>query len=168
MAMADRPFDVIIVLGAAQKPDGEAGPAMARRVFHGVQCFRNAKGANLLMSGGRTTTDIPESRTMADLACRQGVEEGAVFQEDCSTRTLENAVECRKVMADKGWVKSLLVTDSFHMPRAVFTFRAFAIDVTPEPVVVPVSLMSTLSFLREGIARAVYPGTIRRYLAENS
>jgi len=164
--MAEHPFDVIIVLGAAQKLDGSAGPAMARRVSHGVRCYTNGVAAHVLMSGGCTALNIPECRTMTDLALSEGLRASAVFQEDRSTRTLGNAVECRKFMAERGWETAVLVTDKFHMPRALHTFRAFGIKVMPAPVPVPLSFATLGSVLREAIARMIYPGTVRRYLAE--
>ena len=68
-------------------------------------------------------------------------------------------------MTDRGWQRALLVTDRFHMPRALYTFRAFGIDVMPEPNPVPLSFTTMVSVMRESIARLVYPGTIRRFLA---
>lgn len=162
--MTDYPFDVIIVLGATQNPNGSAGPAMARRVRHGVKCHQDGKAAHVLMSGGCTTSDVPECRTMAELALSEGLDAGAVFLEDRSTRTLGNAVECKKVMSDHGWRRALLVTDGFHMPRALYTFRALGINVTPEPNPVPLSFTTMVSVIREAIARLVYPGTVRRFL----
>jgi len=164
--MADGPFDVIIVLGATQNPDGSAGPAMARRVRHAVRRHLEGRAACVMMAGGCTTQSIPESRTMADLAVSEGLDAGNVVEENRSTRTLENAIECRKIMNAKGWRKALLVTDGFHMPRALYTFRALGIDVTPDPNPVPLSFKSTLSVVRETVARMVYPHTVRRYLME--
>jgi len=162
--MTDYPFDVIIVLGATQNPDGSAGPAMARRVRHGVKCHRDGKASHVLMAGGCTTSDIPECKTMADLAVSEGLNADAIFQEDRSTRTLGNAIECKKVMAEQSWQRALLVTDRFHMPRALYTFRALGLNVTPEPNPVPLSFRTMMSVMREAIARLVYPGTIRRFL----
>jgi len=162
--MADCPFDVIIVLGATQNPDGSAGPAMARRVRHGVKCHRDGRAARVLMAGGCTTSDIPECKSMADLAVSEGLDAGVILQEDRSTRTLGNAVECKKVMVGQGWQRALLVTDRFHMPRALYTFRALGLNVTPEPNPVPLSFTTMMSVMREAVARLVYPGTIRRFL----
>ena len=161
-----QPFDVIIVLGAAQKSDGSPGPAMIRRVGHGVQCLKNDMAPFVLMAGGCTKTNIPESYTMAQLAISYGVAEKYIHQENRSKRTLENAIECRTMMKENGWSRALLVTDRFHMPRALYTFQALGVDVTPKPNPVPISLISALSYCREWAARAVYHRIVRRHLAE--
>lgn len=160
-------YDVIVVLGAAQNRDGSPGPAMERRVRHGAQCLKAGKAPYILMSGGCTKTSVPESQTMAEIALQEGVPMHVIVQENHSTRTIENAIECQRVMRERGWSRALLVTDTFHMPRALQSFRALDLDVTPEPNSVPVSLSTALSYSREWVARALYAQIIRRYLTEN-
>ena len=164
--MSNPAFDVIIVLGAAQNPDGTAGPAMARRVRHGVRCHAEGMASVVLMAGGRTTSKIPECETMAELAQSEGLPSEGIYQEPFSTRTLENAIECQKIMIEKGWRTALLVTDGFHMPRSLYTFRAFGIDVTGNAVPFSPTPYTFVAILRETVARLFYPGTIKRYLAE--
>jgi uncharacterized SAM-binding protein YcdF (DUF218 family) len=160
-------YDVIIILGAAQKKDGSPGPAMERRVHHGVDCLNEGMAPYILMAGGRTKTPIPESQTMTELALQHGVGQQAVVQESNSMRTIENAIECRRIMQERNWIRALLVTDSFHMPRALRSFQALGVDVTPEPNAVPISLSSVLSYSREWIARLAYIRINRRYKANS-
>jgi len=164
--MSNPAFDVIIVLGAAQKSDGTAGPAMARRVRHGVKCFNQGRAGVVLMAGGRTTSDVPECETMAELAQSEGLSPETIYQEAFSTRTLENAIECQKIMVDKGWRTALLVTDGYHMPRSLYTFRALGIDVSGNAVPFSPTPYTFVAILRETVARLIYPGKIKRYLVE--
>ena len=164
--MSNSSFDVIIVLGAAQSSDGAAGPAMARRVRHGVKCHAQSKAPVVLMTGGRTTSETPECETMAELAQSEGLPSEVIYQEPFSTRTLENAIECKKIMIKKGWQTALLVTDDFHMPRSLYTFRSLGIDVAGNAVPFSPTPYTLLAIMRETVARLFYPGTIKRYLAE--
>ncbi|MAH85112.1 MAG: hypothetical protein CBB68_12770 [Rhodospirillaceae bacterium TMED8] len=66
-------FDAIIVLGAAQMPDGSSSPAIERRVARAAELWRDNVGERLILSGGKTISDIPEAETMADLARSMGV-----------------------------------------------------------------------------------------------
>ena len=159
-------FDVIIVLGAAQNPDGTAGPAMTRRVRHAIRCFAEGKAAVILMAGGRTICDVPECVTMAELAQSEGLPPEVICQEPFSTRTLENAIECKKNLTEKGWASALLVTDGFHMPRSLYTFRAFGMNVSGDAVALSPTLYTMLAIVRETVARLFYPGKIKKYLSE--
>ncbi len=160
------PFDVIVVLGAAQKSDGTPGPAMIRRVRHGVLCLKDNQAPYILMAGGCTKTGVPESQSMMDLALKNGVSSDIIFQDNRSKSTLENAIECRAIMAKQGWVRALLITDKFHMPRALYTFRALGIEASPEPNDVPANIFTLFYHCREWVARMVYPRAVKRYLAE--
>jgi len=165
--MSDNPFDVMIVLGARHGSDGNAGVAMIRRVSHAIFCYQVGKAAHILMAGGRTSGTIPESRTMVAIAVEGGVPASAVIEEDKSTRTLENAAECKKIMAARGWQTGLLVTDRFHMARALYTFRALGVRVTPDPVTMPLSFSNLLFAIREFGARIAYAGIVWKYRQEN-
>jgi len=159
-------FDAILVLGAAQLPDGSPGPAIRRRVRHAVSLYQEGKAPCLVMAGGPTSTPMPEADTMAQLARDEGIPEAAIHCERQSTRTLENAVCSRDMMAAQGWRRVLLVTDAAHMPRALYTFRAFGLDVTPAPVAMPRSLTTLALVLRETVARICYLWSVRQFLAK--
>lgn len=158
------PFDVIVVLGAAQRQDGSPGPAMERRVRYGVKCLLEGRGNYLMLSGGVTTADVSECETMASLATELGAKPGEIIHENRASRTLENAAYCAKILRHKKLSRCLLVTDGFHMPRALMTFRAFGIQVEPAPVSASWSLYTVASYVRELVARQVYPKRIKAYL----
>ena len=119
--------DVIVVLGAALTPDGEPTPALRRRVAHGVRLFHESAAGVLLLSGGPTRHPRPEAAVMRALALDGGVPEGCIVVEDASVRTLHNATNTARILRERGWRRALLVTDSFHMPRALMTFRGFGV-----------------------------------------
>jgi uncharacterized SAM-binding protein YcdF (DUF218 family) len=127
-------IDVIVVLGAALTPDGEATPALRRRVAHGVRLYHEGAAGVLLLSGGPTRHPLPEAMAMRTLALDGGVPEGCIVVEDKSVRTLHNASYTARIMRQRGWRRALVVTDSFHMPRALLTFRGFGVAVTAATV----------------------------------
>ncbi len=103
---------------------------MDRRVRHGVRLFHDGAANFLLMSGGRNARSTPEAVLMRALAVAEGVPEASVVLESRSTRTLENALFSKAVMEERGWTRALVVTDGFHLPRALFAFRCFGIKAT--------------------------------------
>lgn len=127
-------YDVAIILGAALRDDGSPSPAMARRVARGVELLRRGRAAALLMTGGATTTAVPEARMMRDLALAEGVDAARVVVEGRALNTIQNALFCRPLLRRHRWRRVVVVTDSFHVPRAAYIFRRFGLRVRVEGV----------------------------------
>ncbi len=162
--VGDNNVNVIIVLGAAQDPDGSPGPAMTRRVHHGARLFAAGTAPAMLLSGGPTRVAEPEAVTMRRVAVAAGVPAEAIFLERDSRRTFENAVECRAVMAEEGWGRGLLVTDDFHMRRALMSFQGLGLSVRGEPVANTLTPYVAAAHVREFFARQMYARMIRAYV----
>lgn len=121
--------DVIVVLGAAPLADGRPGPAMERRVARGVELYREGRAHELILSGGPVRHSEPEADIMARLARELGVPEARLLRERRSANTFENAVYTQLIMEERGFSRALVVTDSFHLPRALFIFRTLGMTV---------------------------------------
>lgn len=157
-------FDVVVVLGAAQMPDGSPGPVIERRMAKAIELWHEGKAANLLVTGGCTISDIPEAETMAAIAREAGVREDAIVIENRATRTLENAVFSIKMIKGRGWETVLIVTDDFHMARATYCFRAMRMPVWPAAVRNRLSGKIFVAWCREIVGRLIYPRQVRAYL----
>jgi uncharacterized SAM-binding protein YcdF (DUF218 family) len=123
-------YDVAIVLGAKVLPDGSPSPALTRRVAHAIALARAGTVGNLLMSGGPVAHAIPEARVMRALALDAGIAPDRVHVEERSVNTLTNARFSAPILAAQGWRRVLVVTDSYHMPRALYIFRRHGIAAT--------------------------------------
>lgn len=123
------PIDAIAVLGAQVMASGAAGPAIRRRLMHGVALWRDGRARYLLLSGGGGGGLPAEAAVMADLARAAGVSEACLVIEDASRNTFENAVYCHRIMRRRGWRRLIVVTDGFHLTRALYVFRRLGIDV---------------------------------------
>ena len=120
-------FDVAVVLGAMVLPDGSPSAAMLRRVGHAVSLFQSGRTAHLLMTGGPVGHPVPEARAMRALALAAGVPAERVAGEEVSRNTIENAQLSRPILAERGWRRVVVVTDAFHLPRALYVFRRLGI-----------------------------------------
>lgn len=116
-------FDAAIVLGASARPDGSPSPAMERRVRAGIDLLRQGRAGCLLMSGGAVRHPTPEAWIMRELALAAGVAPEAVQVEDRARNTIENALYSAAIAARCGWGRIALVTDAYHLPRALYVFR---------------------------------------------
>lgn len=133
---------VIVVLGGATEPANapraqvEVNSA-ADRVLYAAQLYREGKAPNILLSGGsidwQETGETSPADDMARLLQQLGVPEEALWLEEQSLNTYENAVYSHEILAERGINQILLVTSALHMPRAVALFEKQGFDVIPAP-----------------------------------
>ena len=96
---------------------------LARRVRAGSQAYR-ARGANLAMAcGGRAWRGVVEADAIATGLVAEGVPPASVVRERCSLDTRDNARFAAVLLARRGIVDVLVVTCSWHLPRALRMFR---------------------------------------------
>ena len=126
-------FDVAIVLGATLLPDGRPSPALERRVLHAVGLAQAGRVGHLLMTGGPVRHPRPEALAMRDLALAAGLDGGRLAVEVEARNTIDNARLSRPIVAARGWRRLAVVTDAYHLPRALYVFRRSGLAVAGLP-----------------------------------
>jgi uncharacterized SAM-binding protein YcdF (DUF218 family) len=87
----------------------------------------------LLVTGGRPKDATrTEAAVMAEILEREFTVK-VRWQEGESWNTAENASKSAAILRDAGIQRIVLVTQAFHMPRAVRLFRAAGLEVVPAP-----------------------------------
>ncbi len=120
----DPPALVVCVLGCRAN-----SVTLARRVQAGSEAYR-ARGANLAVAcGGRAWRGLVEADAIAEALVAQGVPAAAVVRERCSLDTRDNARFTAALLARRGIVDVLVVTCSWHLPRAERLFRLAGLRV---------------------------------------
>lgn len=128
----------IVVLGGGlqtEAPEYGGDTAAARtllRLRYGA-LLAHRYDLPLLVSGGRPDK---ATRTEAAVMAEMLAKEFAVqvrWQEAQSRNTAENARFSAAILRDAGIRRVVLVTQAFHMPRAVRLFEAAGIEVVPAP-----------------------------------
>ena len=117
-------YDVIVVLGAAVWPDGRPSPALQRRVMHAVDLLQQGSAVYLLVTGGLGKYPPAEAEVMQRLAMAHGIPTENILCEDQATSTFASALRCCDILRQRGWSRVLVVTDRYHLPRALFAFRS--------------------------------------------
>ena len=146
-----------LVLGAATRPDGTASPALTRRALHAAELYRRGRVSRILCSGGVNPHAPAEATLIAGICRANGVPEAALILDDRATSTRDNVANARAILANTPVV---LVTDGWHMPRALLTARRLGLAAAPEPV--PGRHGTWTSRLRELPALAWYALTVWR------
>lgn len=127
-SVADAPrAPVAIVPGALVQPDGSMSTMLADRVRRAEELWKAGKVERILVSGDHHTWAYDEPGTMRKALVRSGVPARAVFEDHAGFDTWETMVRARSVF---GVRRALLVTQGFHMPRALFLADAAGIDAT--------------------------------------
>lgn len=118
---------VIVVLGASVLRDGTPSPMLADRLAAAAALWHAGKAPQILVSGDRdAAAEYDETQPMHDELVGLGVDPAAILIDPRGYRTLDSMARVREVF---GFDDALVVTNDFHVPRAVYLGRAFGIDV---------------------------------------
>lgn len=121
--------EAVVVLGAEVLPGGSPSTALRRRVERAVEILAGLPDARLVVCGGLGDTPPAEAEVMAALASRLGVGAERIVLEDRSSSTIEQAEAVAGMANARGWMRVVVVTDRYHLPRARFLFRRAGLDV---------------------------------------
>jgi SanA protein len=117
---------VAIVFGAGLTRSGRPTPILRDRVETAAQLYFAGKVEKLLMSGsGGTTRSEPQS--MREYALSLGVPSAAIMLDDEGLRTYDTCLRARDVF---GLTSATLVTQGWHLPRALFLCNALGVRST--------------------------------------
>lgn len=134
--------DAIVVLGgateAAQYPrPGVEVNGAADRVLYAARLYHQGLAPVILVSGGYIDWQEDPSGSpaaeMQSLLMELGVPQEAIWLEERSLNTHENAVYSQQMLNEKGLKRILLVTSAMHMPRALALFQEQNLEVIPAP-----------------------------------
>jgi len=118
---------VALVFGAGLRYDGSPTAVLRDRVQAAVQLYKAGKVEKLLFSGDNSYLYYNEPGAMKEYAISLGVPAEDIVQDFAGRRTYDS---CYRATAIFGITKAILVTQPFHLPRAVYTCRQMGIDAT--------------------------------------
>jgi SanA protein len=121
---------VAIVLGAGLWRDGTPTTVLRDRITTAAELFFSGKVQKILMSGDNSYLDYNEPGAMRDYALRLGVPESAIVLDYAGRRTYDTCYRARAIF---GLRNIILVTQSFHMPRALYTCNALGLKAVGVP-----------------------------------
>ncbi len=155
--------DVIVVLGCRVASDGEPSDALRRRASWAAAAYRAGLGSAIVPAGGRRWGAHVEAEAMRRWLVRNGVPDDRIFPELCSLTTVENAVFSASVLRRLGGRRAVVVTCSWHMPRALACFAAAGVPTVGVPAPPPPASM--LTKVRRAV-HEVLSGRLDRYNLE--
>ena len=118
------PVGVAIVFGAGLQRDGSPSPVLRDRVETAVNLYRTGKVKKVLMSGDNRFIDYNEPGAMRAYAVELGMPEKDIVLDYAGRRTYDTCYRARNIFGVKD---AILVTQSYHLPRALFTCNALGL-----------------------------------------
>ena len=118
---------VAIVFGAGLLRDGSAGPVLSDRVETAVKLYQKGKVNKLLMSGDNRFVEYNEPEAMRQYALERGVPNEDIVLDYAGRRTYDTCYRAKHIFQVDS---AILVTQAFHMPRALFLCNWFDVEST--------------------------------------
>ena len=145
---------VAIVFGAGLWRDGTPSPVLRDRVATAADLYLSGKVEKLLMSGDNTSIHHDEPGAMRDYALGLGVPDEDIVLDYAGRRTYDTCYRAREIFNISS---AILVTQAFHLPRALYTCNMLGVKAVGVPADLRQYRGSSLAFwnFRETIATVV-------------
>jgi SanA protein len=114
-----------LVLGAYASPDGWLCDMLEDRITTAVELYKDQRVQKIIMSGDHGRTDYDEVNQMRRYAEKLGVPPEDIFMDHAGFSTFDSLYRARQVFLVDSVV---VVTQAYHLPRAIYTSRAFGIE----------------------------------------
>ena len=126
-SVTDTPaMPVAVVFGAGYWPSGRPSDALADRMETAIELYQAGKVNKLLLTGDNRFEDYNEPAVMAEYALTRSVPAEDLVLDYAGRRTYDS---CYRAGAIFGVEQATLVTQAFHLPRALYTCQRLGLDV---------------------------------------
>ena len=116
---------VVIVFGAGLRYDGTPTPILQDRVQTAVRLYQRGAVSKLLMSGDNSYVEYNEPEAMRRYALSLGVPDQDIVLDYAGRRTYDTCYRAGAIFQLKS---AILVTQGFHLARALFLCNALGVE----------------------------------------
>ena len=143
--------DVALLLGTSRYTvRGNTNLYFKYRIQAVVELYNSKKIKHIIVSGDNSITSYNEPREMRKALIAQGIPEEAITLDFAGFRTLDSVVRCKEVFGQNNFI---IVSQQFHVERALFIADKFNIDATGYVAKDPPEKYSFKTNIREYFAR---------------
>ena len=105
------------------------------RFLVGLQLVKLGKADRLIFTRGQMpwSDSPPEGEMLKQKALEMGISSDQILLTSIVSNTAEESLAVKELMAEYGLTKIILVTSSFHLPRAKLLFDKAGVDTFPYP-----------------------------------
>ena len=119
------PAPVALVLGAQVEPDGTPSPFLAGRLDVARRLYASGRVRAILVSGDNLAVEYNEPKAMRDYLIAAGVPAAKVVADYAGFDTYDSCARAGRIF---GVSELVVVSQSYHLPRAVATCRALGLQ----------------------------------------
>jgi SanA protein len=116
---------IAIVFGAGLLRDGSAGPVLSDRMQTAVALYEAGKVDKILVSGDNRFIEYNEPEAGRQYALERGVPDNDIVLDYAGRRTYDTCYRAKYIF---GVEEAILITQEFHMPRALTLCNWFGVD----------------------------------------
>ncbi len=120
----DTDYDCILVLGCGVVGKTPS-PMLQDRLLTGISLYEKGAAPKLLMSGDNSKIDYDEVNVMKNFAMDAGIDSKNIFMDHAGLSTYESMYRAKEIFDAE---KVLIVTQGYHLYRAVYDARAMGLD----------------------------------------
>ncbi|MFA5854932.1 MAG: ElyC/SanA/YdcF family protein [Candidatus Gracilibacteria bacterium] len=118
--------EIAIVFGAGVKDNGAPSDALYDRLTVAADLYNEGKVAKILVSGDNSTENYNEPEVMSQTLQNDFAIPAAAISEDyAGRRTYDTCIRAKEIWGIK---EAVLVTQDFHLPRAIYTCSSLGIE----------------------------------------
>jgi len=121
---------VALILGARVFSDGRMSHMMQDRADAGLELYRAGKVRKIIMSGDHGTKTYDEVNTVKNYLLENGVSPADLFLDHAGFDTYDSLYRARDIF---GAYSLVVVTQKFHLPRALYIGRSLGLEVYGYP-----------------------------------
>lgn len=148
------PADVALILGNKVFPNGTLSPELRARMERALELEQAQTSMTYVVSGGTGVEGVDEAAAMASFLKKAGISEDRIMVDADGINTLESV----RYIAENfpAETKIMVVSQFFHIPRAVLALRKAGFKNVSGAAVPPMFLRDIYSTAREVPALFVY------------
>ena len=121
-------YNVAIVFGAGLKADGTPNDMLKDRLDTATELYYEGKIQSFLLSGDNTMKEYNEPQAMYDyLVYTKGIPYEDVVRDFAGLRTYDTCARAKNIW---GIDKAILISQGYHLSRAIFTCNELGVDST--------------------------------------
>jgi len=116
---------VALILGSQVWDNQQLSSILEDRILTGLALYQNGKVKKLLLSGDHGRKDYDEVNAMKKYLLERGVNANDIFLDHAGFCTYDSCYRARDVFGAKSLI---IVTNGFHLPRALYIANELGID----------------------------------------
>ena len=120
-------YDVIIVLGAQVRAEGEPSEALRRRMSLALARFQESPVPVICCGAQGKEEPCAEGDFMCGWLAERGIPGEMLISENASYDTLQNIANAKAIMLARGLKSALVITSDYHIRRSLAICRRYGI-----------------------------------------